>query len=197
MDGAAQKRPKERAPRSRRHLPALLGKIGARLTRRAHAPGARRSAARPFGGMEVHRTSMNTPPYPRAQTRGSLLPIFPAMLGDGYGDLKTPSARSRQRGSSAWGFLKPRMAHPSPARLWACAPKGSRTGMCATGPRDRKSRWASAGTQSRGGEEKCAIRAAFSFVHFFWPNKRNGPRVQGRRHPQLAFQTVRAAHTIM
>ena len=59
---------------------ALLAGIGARLTRRAHAPGARRSAARPLGGMEVHRTSMNTPPHPRAQTRGSLLPIPVAML---------------------------------------------------------------------------------------------------------------------
>jgi len=57
-----------------------------------------------------------------------------------------------------------RMAHPSPVRLWACAPKGSRTGMCATGPRDRKSRRASAGTQSRGGEGKCAIRGVLSLV---------------------------------
>ena len=61
-----EKRPKERAPRSRRHLPALLGKIGARLTRRA----------------------LNNAPW--AQTRGSLLPIFPPMLGGGYGVLKAP-----------------------------------------------------------------------------------------------------------
>jgi hypothetical protein len=44
----------------------------------------------------------------------------------------------------------------------------------------------------RGPRDVCAMfarrsdRAAFSFVHFFWPNKRNGLRVQGRSHPQLA-----------
>ena len=40
-----------------------------------------------------NRRSPNSPGAkyaPRAQTRGSLLPIFPAMLGGGYGDLKTP-----------------------------------------------------------------------------------------------------------
>ena len=62
-------------------------------TRRAHAPGARRSAARPFGGMEVHRTSMNTPPYPRARTRSRLkAPSGAAVLDARYGDPKTPSA---------------------------------------------------------------------------------------------------------
>ena len=80
------KSPKRRTPRSRRLLLALLAGIGARLTCRAHAPGAHRSAARRFGGMEVHRTSM--PPHPRARTRGPLVPIFPAMLGGGYADSK-------------------------------------------------------------------------------------------------------------
>ena len=56
----------------------------------------------------------------------------------------------------------------------------------------RPASWSSA----RWGEERReplrslkrrALRAAFSFVHFFWPNKRNGPRVQGRSHPQLCF----------
>jgi len=32
-------------------------------------------------------------------------------------------------------------------------------------------------------------RAAFSLVTFFWPDKRKSPRVQGRSHPQLAFQS--------
>ena len=46
--------------------------------RSPNSPGAN---MHPFGGMEVHRTSMNAPPYPRAQTRGSLLPIPAAVLG--------------------------------------------------------------------------------------------------------------------
>ena len=174
---------KERAPRSRRHLPALLGKIGARLTRRAHAPGARRSAARPFGGMEVHRTSMNTPSYPRAQTRGSLPPIFPAMLGDGYGDLKTPSARSRQRGSSAWGFLKPRMAHPSPARLWASAPKGAQTGMSAPAPPRQDVASGQRGTQSRGGEGVFAPSGACFLWFLSLHEQRKKPWVRGGSIP--------------
>jgi hypothetical protein len=76
-----EKRPKERHPGWREYPLCFSPKSALASTRRAHAPGARRSAARPFGGMEVHRTSMNTPPYPRAQTRGSLLPIPAAMLG--------------------------------------------------------------------------------------------------------------------
>jgi hypothetical protein len=71
-------------------------------------------------------------------------------------------------------FSKPRMAHPSPVRLWVCAPKGSRTGKCATGPRDRKSRWARAGTQSRGGEDKRAIRGVLSFGSFSLHEQRKG-----------------------
>src|SRR3989344_3184514 len=35
--------------------------------------------------------------------------------------------------------------------------------------------------------------AAFSFVAFFWPNKRKPPRVQGRSHPQLAVEIARKA----
>ena len=62
------KKPKESTPRSRRLPPPLLAGIGARLTRRVHAPGVRRSAAHPFGGREVHRTSLNTPPHPRARS---------------------------------------------------------------------------------------------------------------------------------
>ena len=38
-----------------------------------------------------------------------------------------------------------------------------------------------------------ALRAAFSFVAFFWPNKRKPPRVQGRSHPQIAFEIARKA----
>jgi hypothetical protein len=47
-DGAGQKSPKEKTPRSRRHLLSLLGKIGARLIRRAlkkRASGSNRSLA--------------------------------------------------------------------------------------------------------------------------------------------------------
>ena len=70
--------PEERTPRRRRQLPALLARTGARLNSPGayfqHAPGARRSAARPFGGMEVHRTSMNTPPHPRARSKVSRHP---------------------------------------------------------------------------------------------------------------------------
>ena len=35
--------------------------------------------------------------------------------------------------------------------------------------------------------------ASFSLVAFFWPNKRKPPRVQGRSHPQLAFEFARQA----
>src|SRR3990167_6147235 len=61
-----EKEPKESTPRSRRILLALLAGIGARL----NSPGAKYA--------------------PRAQTRGSLLPIPAAMLGGGYGDQKKP-----------------------------------------------------------------------------------------------------------
>src|SRR3990172_9255815 len=111
-------------------------------------PGARAGFAGSLRS-SPHRALANSPGAhhaPRAQTRARLkAPGGTAVLGARYGDLKTPT--------EPWFFFHPRMAHPSSVRLWASAPKGSRTGRCATGPRHRKSRWASAGPQSRGGEE--------------------------------------------
>jgi len=60
----AKKETKESTSRMARLLLALLAGIGARF----NSPGAKYA--------------------PRAQTRGSLLPIPAAMLGGGYGDLK-------------------------------------------------------------------------------------------------------------
>jgi len=62
---------KEKVARMARHLPLLLAGIGARL----NSPGANYA--------------------PRAQTRGSLLPIPAAMLGEPYGDQKTPYGFTR------------------------------------------------------------------------------------------------------
>jgi len=89
-----------------------------------------------------------------------------------------------------------RMAHPSPTRLWASALKGVRTRRCATGPRDRDGALGQRRVPKPRSAGECAIRAAFSFVHFFWPNKRNGPRVQGRSHPPLAFEIACKAREI-
>ena len=71
---------------------------------------------------------------------------------------------------NAWrcAFFQPRMAHPSPARLWASARRGADTGMSAPAPprqdvasgqrRDPKPR-------RRGGF--CTIRGVLSLVSFF------------------------------
>ncbi len=91
-------------------------------------------------------------------------------------------------------FSTPRMAHPSTVRLWACAPKGSRTGRCATGPRDRMSRWTSAGPQSRGAQDSAPSGRAFFRLPFFARAKKGNPGCRGRSTPQLAFQIVRVAH---
>jgi hypothetical protein len=172
------------------------------------------SLARPgqaFHGLPVrrHERSLNVRDISVSPMRGrSAAPMHVKCIGDNSASpsrpdqhlaslpIKVISLRSHATLADDVVFHT-RMAHPNPARLWVCAPKGSRARKCATGPRDRKSRWVSAGTQSRGGEDQCAIRAAFSFVHFFWPNKRNGPRVQGRSHPQLAFQSPPKAAPLM
>ena len=44
----------------------------------------------------------------------------------------------------------------------------------------RDVRWLGAGQKPRNARNACAIGAAFSFAHFFWQNKRNGPVVRGR-----------------
>ena len=138
-----EKSPKEKTPRSRRLPLALLAKIGARLTRRAHT---------------TRRGLKHEARFSRFWLRCSAAAT---------GASKTlPTCSVGAVGKSGF-FLKPRMAHPSTARLWASAPKGSRTGRCATGPRGRMPRGDSAGTQSRGGEDKGAIRGVLSLVSFF------------------------------
>ncbi len=210
-----EKRPKERAPRSRRRLPALLGKIGARLTRRA----------------------LNN--APRAQTRGSLLPIFPAMLGGGYGVLKAPPREGRrwfapipvgasrapsEAGSRRETFDRARGAYCAPGELGERPAEARRAG-----DRAMLARRSDRGSFSlvtliraiRGADPKGELK----FVQFcsrqnclldkqrqirrdrIWTDEvcpkgedqgwseSKSPRVQGRSHPPLAFQTVRGAHT--
>jgi hypothetical protein len=90
-----------------------------------------------------------------------------------------------------------RMAHPSPARLWASARRGADRDVCACPAATGCRVGAARDPKPRRRGSLCAIRAAFSFVHFFWPNKRNGPRVQGRSHPQLGFDIARKARDII
>jgi hypothetical protein len=56
----------------------------------------------------------------------------------------------------------------------------------------RPASWRAPGGARNGGRFR-ALRAAFSFVAFFWPNKRKPPRVQGRSYPQLGFEIARGA----
>jgi len=44
--------------------------------------------------------------------------------------------------------------------------------------------------QRREAQDKRAIRAAFSFVHFFWPNKRNGPQGAGAEPPAFFYTVI-------
>ena len=163
MDGAAQKSPKEMTPRSRRRLPALLAGIGARLTRRAHTTRL---------GLKHEARFFRFRRRCSAAARGASKTLPPCSVG---------------AVAKSGFFLKPRMAHPSPVRLWASAPQGSRTGRCATGPRGRMPRWASAGTQSRGGKDKGAIRGVLSLVSFFArAKKETRPRCG---EPPLAFES--------
>ena len=187
-----EKSPKEMTPRSRRPLPALLGKIGARLTRRA----------------------LNN--APRAQTRGSLLPIFPPMLGGGYGVLKTPP-----REGSRWVAPIPVGASRAPSEAGSRreTPDRARGAYFAPGelgerPAEARVRRSSRGSpvdfhaaerarrgSARPGCEQGTYamlarrsdRVSFSLVPFSWTSKRKEPRVQGRSHPQLAFEIARKA----
>ena len=131
-----KKATKEKAARSRRLLPALLAGIGARLTRRA----------------------LNN--APRAQTRGSLLPIPAAMLGGGYGMgathlsssrggvLKNPlwSSRARREGTGEAGadqgacflwFLWPALKKPwvggGASRIQITRPQAARQSINVSG----------------------------------------------------------------
>jgi hypothetical protein len=136
-----EKEPKESTPRSRRLLLALLAKIGARLTCRAQNTR--------LGLKHEARFSRFWLRCSAAATGTRKKPVAP------FTDMNIGKV-----------LLKPRMARPSTARLWASA---------------------------RRGAGECAIRAAFSLVAFFWPNKRKPPRVQGRSHPQLGFEIARKA----
>ena len=158
-----EKRPKERAPRSCRHLPALLGKIGARLTRRALSNA------------------------PRAQTRGSLLPIFPAMLGGGYGDPKTP--RSRGFFSTPYGAPEHRQAlggRPQ-GRAQGSARLAHEAGSLVGPARDPKPR--SAGEVRHSG--------VLSLGDFSLHEQREVTQGAGAEPPASSCLIVRGAHTIM
>ena len=170
--------------------PARLARSGARLTRRAHAPGARRSAARPFGGMEVHRTSMNTPPHPRAQTRGSLLSIPAAMLGGGYGVLKTPT--------EPWFFSPTPFGAPARRSPSAKEPEGRREGSRRSPARTGMSCRATSKARGERGGSFRAIRGVFLLVTSLCTSKEKSPWVGGGAsqiqitRPQAARQKTSA-----
>ena len=90
---------------------------------------------------------------PRAQTRGSLLPIFPAMLGGGYGDLKTPMV-PQFFSNPVWRTRAP--------QGFGQAPEGPQAGGLRLTRATGMSRRVSAGSQSRGAQEKRAIRGRVS-----------------------------------
>jgi hypothetical protein len=159
------------APISRGSLRASL-RPGASPTRRAHAPGARRSAARSFGGMEVHRTSMNTPPYPRA--RSGVSRRLPAWLGARLaptGFLKNPYGTRAHR-------------QPLPA-----SPKGR--GQEARGLRaaTRTSRRATARQRRDAQRVVVPSGACFLLVSFLCTSKEKKPWVRGGSIPLLFFQS--------
>src|SRR3972149_7147610 len=129
-----KKEPKESTPRSARRL-------------RRFPPFLAPPGARQLAGRTLRASGSNT---------GSL-------KSSRWGCGTRRALRGFENTNGAMVFFHPRMAHPSSVRLWASAPKGSRTGRCATGPRPRKARWGSAGPQSRGGEDQCAIRGVLLF----------------------------------
>jgi hypothetical protein len=53
-------------------------------------PGVRRSAAHPFGGREVHRTSLSTPPHPRPTGRSPTRRPHNTRLDSNRGSLENP-----------------------------------------------------------------------------------------------------------
>src|SRR3990172_11168534 len=115
---AKRKSPKKRPPRSRRPLPALLARIGARLTRRARkcSPArCARSSCRIFA--------------PRARKRGERHPRFLApMLGGVYGDPKHQNTQTTQqipRFLFREGCFRPGvflLLNPRPSELSTAAP---------------------------------------------------------------------------
>ena len=168
-----EKSPKEMTPRSARLL------LRARGAPNHGAPVRRRGSPPDFHDYPVspspHRALANSPGAnyaPRARTRSRLTaPGGAVVLGTRYGDLKTPT--------EPWFFSNPVWrARASPA--WGREPEGRREGSRRSPARTRMS--CRATSEARG--KRCgsirAIRAAFSFVAFFWPNKRKPPRVQGR-----------------
>lgn len=149
----------------------LLAQSGARLTRRAHAPGARRSAARPFGGTEVHRTSVNTPPYPRARPRRPRKPLIALRCSArSDGDRSNRSQALVRR-----CFQKPRMARPSIANLWPPA----------RGREARALRPAQGSAVAQPVRRRCeaqenhVIRGVFLLVPLLCTGKETEPRVRG------------------
>jgi hypothetical protein len=159
-----RKSPKRKTPRSRRHLPALLGKIGARLTRRA----------------------LNN--APRAQTRGSLFPIFPAMLGGDYGDPKTPRCR---------GFLSTPYGAPEPRKALDERPQGRAQGSARLAHATGMARWASAGPKAA--EARKSLRhpgRAFSWRLLFARAKRSRPG-SGAEHPRFKHAAVGRSTDLM
>ena len=131
-----EKSPKEKTPRSRRRLPALLAGIGARLTRRA----------------------LNN--APRARSKVSRIPRF---------RLRCSAAATGPENPIAWrcAFFQPRMAHPSPVRLWASARRGADRDVCACPAATGCRVGAARDPKPRRRGSLCAIRGVLSLVSFF------------------------------
>ena len=148
-----RKSPKRKTPRSRRIPLALLARAGAR-----QLVGRRqRGSTRTRGSLEYSRSGCDA----RRRLRG----------------VKPTSALS------VAVFYKPRMAHPSPARLWASARRAAGRKPAADS-RDRDCRVESARDPKprRRGSVRHPGRAFFWFLFFARAKKRNPPAV---REPQL------------
>jgi hypothetical protein len=164
-----EKSPKETTPRSARLIPLFLASPGARQL----AGRTRRASGSNTGSLEYSRWGGGT----RRALRGpekTCCSIPPAGMAR-VGVLKTPSERAEHRarpGVFARLLIEPEARCSAPGEL---------------GERPAAAR--RAGNRPVFGRR--SDRAAFSFVAFFWLNKRKPPRVQGRSHPQIAVDRGR------
>jgi len=91
-------------------------------------------------------------------------------------------------------IFHPRMAHPSPARLWASARRGADRDVCAC-PAATGCRVGAARDPKPRSAGKYAIRGVLSLVSFFArAKKETRPRCG---EPQLAFEIARQARDTM
>ncbi len=172
-------------PRTQGYLSLLVQR---KVTERKHARMARIPPALRASGTAVARRHI---PVPAGDARHPCR--APSGARPEVGDARARHTGFKKSKHSIQGrvFSNPRSARrvPQPEQESSSEPLSESSRV--VGGRRVGERLLGRGTQG----SRRALRGGFLLVTFLCPSKEKSPRVQGRSHPHIAFQTVRGAHT--